>query len=962
MSDPGPRPIRSAIQLPSHTRRESEPGQQAAPVDELQRLQNRVGNRGMQQLLSSMPALLGPGTPLPATLLAEHEQRFGTDLGRVRVHDHEGAHQLAHGQLARAFTLGSDIVFNRGFYQPGTLAGQRLIAHELAHVVQQGAEGGGASGPAHELAADAAAQAAVSGVPGPLHAGPAAAPGIQCEPLSPAETASANAPAGTSADAQVAKVMQSIQAELTELTPQVNKLGASVLLYPADHALNAVKYLADRVRQDEKAVREFEVVAGNRAAEVHAYTLRFQALQLTMDSALAVAQAWHDAHPCGESLGMMNESAGVWLAGAGESQWDKGGWHYVPGALAYIGSFGVAVVDSAEKLSSLGYHDAATAVSQAYTRGDISWNEGEEIMSSAAKRAIAIALVTRGTAALTSRLGVAGAEATGLASTTLRYGFVAGAVPGGLSAVTSLGTQALLTKGLEGQFSSPAAKAIWSQGMPQGKDWAISIPLGIVMGGLGGMRGVELANDKLVGTVINTPEGPMQIAAITKLKITANQGKLGLSQPGVMVLKPVGSRVGALPPPPVSELTMVFDPLSNSWVYPESARTGLISVTEGQPATPATGGATAKPTAVAATKPTLPLAAKPTLALPAPKITPTQAAQPTAVQPYAPRVIPAAPQLPASAKTTYAGQRQIQAEDALASANQAANQARQEAAKAQADVDAANELLKESGGSKDAKSLLKGAEADLLRAQNKLKPLERSEAAALQERDAVVRGGQELAKIEKEIAGLDAQIKNELDPPGGFTREQLWAGRRPYQIPPTGTPDGQRYHDLELKRGRALERLGAETKGLTSSLSEQVDAATPGAAARPSALANAAQLDPVLRPVNGTPIDVTTGLPMKRTDWATDHIMSRSEIASDPRFARLTPLQRDAILLEVPENYLPMTPEANSSKLNLTVDEWIAARAAKNKPLPSEMATALRAADQRARSAVEAAFNRFLSP
>jgi len=139
-----------------------------------------------------------------------------------------------------------------------------------------------------------------------------------------------------------------------------------------------------------------------------------------------------------------------------------------------------------------------------------------------------------------------------------------------------------------------------------------------------------------------------------------------------------------------------------------------------------------------------------------------------------------------------------------------------------------------------------------------------------------------------------------------------------------------------------------------------VEAATPGAAARPDALRNAASLDPPLRPVGGVPIDVTTGKPMTTANPPTDHIMPRTEIARDPRFARLTPLQREAMLLEVPENYLPLTTEANSSKGGLSVDAWIAARAKSGQPLPPEVATALRAADKRARAAVEAKFNQFL--
>ena len=63
---------------------------------------------------------------------------FGYDFSGVRVHTDAKAGELS-GQLnARAFTIGSDVAFAGGEYKPGTLVGDALIAHELAHVVQQG--------------------------------------------------------------------------------------------------------------------------------------------------------------------------------------------------------------------------------------------------------------------------------------------------------------------------------------------------------------------------------------------------------------------------------------------------------------------------------------------------------------------------------------------------------------------------------------------------------------------------------------------------------------------------------------------------------------------------------------------------------------------------------------------------------------------------------------------------------
>jgi hypothetical protein len=66
------------------------------------------------------------------------------DMSDVRVHTDDTADRLNRSVSARAFATGSDVYFARGEYNPGSSDGDRLIAHELAHVVQQrGAPAGG---------------------------------------------------------------------------------------------------------------------------------------------------------------------------------------------------------------------------------------------------------------------------------------------------------------------------------------------------------------------------------------------------------------------------------------------------------------------------------------------------------------------------------------------------------------------------------------------------------------------------------------------------------------------------------------------------------------------------------------------------------------------------------------------------------------------------------------------------
>ncbi len=109
---------------PARGRRETEVAPQHSTAGELRPLQTKVGTRAMQQLLGGVRGLIGEGTPLSATLRAEQEHHFGVNLGGVRLHDHAGAHQLAHGQLARAFTQGNDIVFNKRLFRPDTAIGR----------------------------------------------------------------------------------------------------------------------------------------------------------------------------------------------------------------------------------------------------------------------------------------------------------------------------------------------------------------------------------------------------------------------------------------------------------------------------------------------------------------------------------------------------------------------------------------------------------------------------------------------------------------------------------------------------------------------------------------------------------------------------------------------------------------------------------------------------------------------
>jgi hypothetical protein len=109
------------------------------------RLQRMAGNQGVVQMLagdeerSPVHDVVGSGggTPLDDGTRGTMEAAFGRSFDDVRVHTDAEASRSAASVGANAYTVGSDMVFRSGHYDPGSEAGQRTIAHELSHVVQQ---------------------------------------------------------------------------------------------------------------------------------------------------------------------------------------------------------------------------------------------------------------------------------------------------------------------------------------------------------------------------------------------------------------------------------------------------------------------------------------------------------------------------------------------------------------------------------------------------------------------------------------------------------------------------------------------------------------------------------------------------------------------------------------------------------------------------------------------------------
>jgi hypothetical protein len=109
--------------------------------EEEEPVQTKAGSGGARTLPAStaaqVHALRGGGRPLPERTRAFMEPRFGRDFSAVRVHTGPAAAESASALRARAYTIGREVAFGAGEYAPDTHAGQKLIAHELTHVVQQ---------------------------------------------------------------------------------------------------------------------------------------------------------------------------------------------------------------------------------------------------------------------------------------------------------------------------------------------------------------------------------------------------------------------------------------------------------------------------------------------------------------------------------------------------------------------------------------------------------------------------------------------------------------------------------------------------------------------------------------------------------------------------------------------------------------------------------------------------------
>jgi hypothetical protein len=124
---------------------QKQPIEEEEPIEGLEEEEEPIMTKalsyGAPQVTDGLRALLnrskGGGQKLPETYGDFMEKRFGVDFSGVRIHTDSNAVQMNRDLSAQAFTHGRDIYFGAGRYSPSTSSGERLLAHELTHVVQQ---------------------------------------------------------------------------------------------------------------------------------------------------------------------------------------------------------------------------------------------------------------------------------------------------------------------------------------------------------------------------------------------------------------------------------------------------------------------------------------------------------------------------------------------------------------------------------------------------------------------------------------------------------------------------------------------------------------------------------------------------------------------------------------------------------------------------------------------------------
>jgi hypothetical protein len=133
------KPIESFIQKKCAHCEEEEKAQRKPLASFIQKKQSSINNSVVvsDSVSNQIQSTKGGGNVMPGTTKTFMESRFGADFSNVKIHTGSYATQLSKDLNAQAFTVGNNIYFNEGKYSPESFTGKHLLAHELAHTLQQ---------------------------------------------------------------------------------------------------------------------------------------------------------------------------------------------------------------------------------------------------------------------------------------------------------------------------------------------------------------------------------------------------------------------------------------------------------------------------------------------------------------------------------------------------------------------------------------------------------------------------------------------------------------------------------------------------------------------------------------------------------------------------------------------------------------------------------------------------------
>jgi len=212
------------------------------------------------------------------------ESHFRHDFGQVRIHTDAQSADSAAAEHARAYTVGQDIVFGAGEYDPGSPEGRRLLAHELAHTVQQK---GGATGASRLGAGGAESAARLAGLSFVMGSQPNIAQGsvpagtVQREDIVPTADKIEMADTATNAlpFAEKAIKIKNLAAKLASVAAQIKAKGKGMVFSDKDK-LAAASLLVDVGNKVVALASAFEAVPSQFAGKTDQLSNAFKAADL----------------------------------------------------------------------------------------------------------------------------------------------------------------------------------------------------------------------------------------------------------------------------------------------------------------------------------------------------------------------------------------------------------------------------------------------------------------------------------------------------------------------------------------------------------------------------------------------------------------------------------------------------------------------------------------------------------